>query len=70
MVSVQVREEHRIRPRDPPGRRRGLTAQVRDAIAQQRIGEQAHPVELDQHGRVPMNAIRSSGGAQAMRAYV
>ncbi len=48
-----------------------LPAQVRDAVAQERVGEQAHAVELDQDGgvaeeddtvrEVPGGAIRHSG---------
>ena len=26
---------------------------MRDAVAQERIGQQAHAVEIDEHGRVP-----------------
>jgi hypothetical protein len=54
MVVVQVRDQHRV---DVGGEasveRRRLAAQVSDSPAQERIGEQADPVQLDQDAGMP-----------------
>ena len=51
---MQMRDQHRIEAGVTAGiDGRNLTAQVRDAIAQQRVGEQAYTVQLDQDGGVP-----------------
>jgi hypothetical protein len=51
VVVVHMREEHRVDPLRSV-RRRPSPTQVRDAYAQQRIGEQANAPELHQHGGV------------------
>ena len=52
VVVVGVREQDRVEPPDVAGHGR-LAPQVRDARAQQRVGDQARAPELEQHGRVP-----------------
>jgi len=53
VVEVQVRHENRVdvgvlrRVDWPPA------PKVRDAIAQNRVGEQSNPVEIDEYGAVP-----------------
>ena len=54
VVGVQVRQQHGV---DRPQRRRlhrlaGDADERTDAPPEHRVGEQSHPVELDQHGRV------------------
>ncbi len=53
MVVVKVRDQHCIRTGDhSPVNRWDLPAQMRYAIAQQRVGQQTHTVTLDQERRV------------------
>ncbi len=53
MVEVHVRDQRRVHAARQVRRdRRDLPAQVRNATAQQRIGEQPHTAELEQEGRV------------------
>ena len=51
MVEVAVGEEHGVE-RAEVARRRAGAAQVRDAGAEQWVGEDSHAVQLDQDGRV------------------
>ena len=54
MVAVEMREQNGVQVAQRLGRRRRhATAQVRHPVAQQRVGEQAHAVEIDQNGAVP-----------------
>ena len=52
MVVVTVRDEHELDLWDltVDGNR---SPKMRDAVAQQRIGQQTHAVELDENGCVP-----------------
>ena len=52
MVVVTVRDEHQVNLRDLPfdGNR---PPEMRDAFAQQGIGQQTHAVELDENRCVP-----------------
>ena len=53
MVVVDVRDQHGV---DAPQRRRvdlPHAAQVRDAGAEQRVGQQPHAGQVDADGRVP-----------------
>src|SRR4051794_23909693 len=51
MVVVQVRDQHGV---EHPGigGHRDMAAQMRDATAEDRVGQQAGPPQLQQHGRV------------------
>jgi uncharacterized protein (TIRG00374 family) len=65
MVVVRVRDEDRVEVRGHD-RPRVLPAQVRHAVAQQRVGEEPHAAELDQDGAVTepgqcVTTIRSPG---------
>ena len=53
MVPVGVREQHRVEPAQRRGRDRAHAAQVKDARAEHRIGDQPDTVEVDDDGRVP-----------------
>jgi hypothetical protein len=53
VVGVSVRDDDRVNGRDLIDRRCGAAApDVEDAAAQQRIGQDPRPVELDQQCRV------------------
>ena len=53
MVAVQMGDEDGVDPLRHIGRRRGgVPTQVQESVAQDRVGEQPHAVELDQNGRV------------------
>ena len=71
VVVMQVRDQHRIEAR-VNGRidGRNLTAQMRNAIAQQRVGEQAYPVQLDQDGGMTQenDTVRRVGPTGESRA--
>ena len=66
MIVMQVRDQHRVESANrllcTGG---GLAAQVRDAAAQQRVGEQAHAVEFDQDGGVAEENDTVCGRARA-----
>ena len=49
VVVVPVRDEHRLQVPFHAGDERHPTPQVRDALAEQRIGEQPRAVQVDQH---------------------
>jgi hypothetical protein len=52
MVVMPVRDQHRVDRPFESGRRCGA-AQVGHPLAQERIGEDPHTVELEEHGGVP-----------------
>jgi hypothetical protein len=53
VIVMKVRYQHRVGPVDQaPVQRRCAAAQMRDAPAQKRIGEQTHPLQLDQDAGV------------------
>jgi hypothetical protein len=53
VIEVDVGDQHGIDPLDHVvGRRRPVAAQVGKPPAQQRIGQQAHAADLEQHGRM------------------
>ncbi len=66
---MQMRDQHGIRTGGGGQRAsldgRNLATQVRDVIAQHRVGEQAHTVQLDQDGGVPEENDTVRGGACA-----
>ena len=47
MVVVRVRDEDRVDATDGAVRDARRAAEVRDAVSQQRIGQEPHPVEVD-----------------------
>ena len=54
MVAVQMREQDGVQVAQRLGcGGRHAAAEVRHAVAQQRVGEQPHAVEIDQRGAVP-----------------
>ena len=51
VVAVEMRQEHGVEPAEQLRRRqRCVPPQVHHAVAQQRVGEHSHAVEVDQHG--------------------
>ena len=65
---MQVGDQHRVE-RAGRRRRRDLAAQVGDARAQDRIGQDAGPAELDQDRRVPEpgDPVAAHGGGSVSR---
>ena len=53
MIAVKVGDEHEVRrARRSAGRDRGLAPQRADPRSEDRVGEDPHPVELDQDRRM------------------
>ena len=74
VVVMQVGDQHRRRARVDARRaaRGAVAAQGADPLAQHRVGEQPHAVELDQDGRVadPGHPVRGRHGDQGSRCVV
>ena len=67
MIVVKMRDQHRVDARGN-GRveERGLATQVGNATAKQRVGEQAHALQLDQDGGMTQENDTVPGRARAM----
>ena len=63
---MQVRDQHRVDAAERAGIDLGRPAQVRDAVAEQRVGEEPDAVEVDEDGRVADVLDRARGGAASL----
>jgi hypothetical protein len=53
VIEVEVRKQNGIDSTKRAGMDIDLASKVSHALPQDRVGQQPHPVELDQHGTVP-----------------
>ena len=67
MVVVEVRDQHCVDAAERAGVDLGGPAQVRDAVAEQRVGEEPDAVEVDEDGRVADVLDAGTGRSRSSR---